>query len=231
MTQKKIALAIGSILVLVVAGVLVWRMKENQEELKPSFQKPVQSALEQSKETSTDIVARNLDISKWKTYRNEEYGFEFQYPEEMFEIFLGENEVFPDSDAPKAFSLSLNLFFNVNNNTVRTPILDISFNELENDYVALMNADAKCTEVLVGNRKGNLCGHKTVFNEVLRNYESFKSRGICSDDSIGSLVIELASRNIGQKKYTDGVSINLQCDHKESLGSIYRSIYESLHFF
>ena len=70
MTQKKIALAIGSILVLVVAGVLVWRMKENQEELKPSFQKPVQSALEQSKETSTDIVARNLDISKWKTYRH-----------------------------------------------------------------------------------------------------------------------------------------------------------------
>lgn len=231
MNQKKLIVGILVAFILAVTVVLVWQKKDNQE-LKQDFQKPVQSDSEQNQETSTDIIARNLDASKWKTYRNDEHGFEFRYPEEMFEIFLGEDEPVSDRDATKKFLLTLNLFFNINNNTVKTPALSIFFNELENDYAAAMRADMKCAEVLVGAKKGRLCSNKTAFDEALRNYESFSSKGVCSDNSIdSSLVIELASRTIGQKKYTDGISINLQCDHKESLGTIYRSIYESLHFF
>lgn len=231
MNQKKLVVGVLIVLVLVATVVLVWQKKDNQE-LKQGFQKPIQSELEQNRETSTDIIARNLDTSEWKTYRNDEHGFEFRYPEEMFEIFLGENESVSDLDATKRFLLTLNLFFNINNNIVKTPVLSIFFNEPENDYAAAMRADMKCAEVLVGAKKGRLCSNKTAFDEALRNYESFSSKGVCSDNSIdSSLVIELASRTIGQKKYTDGISIDLQCDHKESLGTIYRSVYESLRFF
>lgn len=231
MNQKRLVVGVLIVLVLAVTAALVWQKKDNQE-LKQSFQKPIQSELEQNQETSTDIIARNLDTSKWKTYRNDEHGFEFRYPEEMFEIFLGENEPVSDRDATKKFLLTLNLFFNIDNNTVKTPVLSVFFNEPENDYAAAMRADMKCAEVLVGTKKGRLCNNKTAFDEALRNYESFSSKGICSDNSIdSSLVIELASKTIGQKKYIDGISINLQCDHKESLGAIYRSVYESLRFF
>lgn len=231
MNRKRLVIGVLIILILAVTIVLVWRQEYNQE-LKPGFQKPIQSELEQNQETSTDIIARNLDTSKWKTYRDDEHGFEFRYPEEMFEIFLGENESVSDRDATKRFLLTLNLFFNINNNTVKTPTLSIFLNEPENDYAAATRADMKCAEILVGAKKGLLCSNKTAFDEALRNYESFSGKGVCSDNSIdSSLVIELASRTIGKKKYTDGISINLQCDHKESLGTIYRSIYESLRFF
>ena len=146
MNQKKLVVGVLIVLVLVATVVLVWQKKDNQE-LKQGFQKPIQSELEQNRETSTDIIARNLDTSEWKTYRNDEYGFEFRYPEEMFEIFLGDNESVSDLDATKRFLLTLNLFFNINNNTVKTPVLSIFFNEPENDYAAAMRADMKCAEV------------------------------------------------------------------------------------
>jgi hypothetical protein len=39
-----------------------------------------QTSENQTQETSTEIIARNLDVSTWKTYRNEQIGIEFKYP-------------------------------------------------------------------------------------------------------------------------------------------------------
>ncbi len=32
--------------------------------------------------TTTDVITGDVDTSEWKTYKNEEYGFEFRYPSE-----------------------------------------------------------------------------------------------------------------------------------------------------
>ncbi len=230
MKKYKFLILAGIGIILIGGLFLIWQKREKQG-LK-DIQTPIRSESEQKQETSADIVARNLDTSKWKTYRNDEYRFEFRYPEEMFEIFLEGNDDGSDKNVPKRFVLTLNLFFNTGNNTARTPILSVFFNEPEDDYAAAVNAGAKCTEVLVDARKGRLCSNGVVFSEALRNYESFRSKGICADNSIdSSLVIELASKNAGTKRYTDGISIDLHCDHKESLGIIYQSIYDSLRFF
>lgn len=229
MKKQYLYILAGFGIFLVGGVVLIWQ-KNVEYELEQDIQKPVRS--EQKQETSADIIARNLDISKWKTYRDDEYGFEFKYPEEIFEVFLEREGPDSNQNIPKKLFLTLNLFFDVNGNSARTPILSIFFNQPEDDYSADVKEDAKCAEVFVGIKKGKLCSNKTVFDEVVQDYESFKNKGACADNGIdSSIVVELASRNIGQKKYTDGISINLYCDHKESLWSIYRSVYESLRFF
>lgn len=46
-------------------------------------------------------AANNFDISKWKTYRNEKYGFEFRYPKNPKVIateITGENDPYPSGD-------------------------------------------------------------------------------------------------------------------------------------
>lgn len=228
MKKQQLSILLGIGVVLIGGVVLVWQKEINQMSHQ-NIQKPILS--EQKQETSTDIIARNLDVSKWKTYRNEEYRFEFKYPEEMFEISF-QNDDSDNQDFPKGFFLTLNLFFDINNNTVRTPILSIFFNERENDYVAATNANVRCENISIDTKNGKLCSGKNSFDEKLRNYESFKNKGVCADGSIDtSLFIELATRSVSERRFTDGISIDLHCDHKESLGAIYRSIYESLRFF
>jgi len=83
-----IAIGIILILVLIVGGYTYWQYSEMQKEEidLPEVKIPDKTVvIEKEKEvTSTEPKEKTstggIDISDWKTYRNEEYGFEIKYP-------------------------------------------------------------------------------------------------------------------------------------------------------
>lgn len=67
--QKKLLILALVVLVFIAGGVLVWKEKPSQGLLQSETEKEV-------------IISEGADRSDWKTYRNEEYGFEMKYPKE-----------------------------------------------------------------------------------------------------------------------------------------------------
>ena len=75
MSKNKGFSAIVLIIILAIlagGGYAVWQKEDSNNKVPP----PVINTDEQID------IANNTDISDWQTYRNEEYGFEFQYPED-----------------------------------------------------------------------------------------------------------------------------------------------------
>jgi len=93
--SKKIILIIIGIAVLIILGASVYSWKINEVNLDlDSSVSPSSSPSSAPATTSEPLIAPtpafNSDISDWKTYRNEEYGFKFKYPQNW--ISRGETE-------------------------------------------------------------------------------------------------------------------------------------------
>lgn len=80
--NKKITIISIVILLALLAGAGVWKWKNNPQNITEQ-----QKQNEQNKNESDDLVTEKdppvlekIDTSNWQTYRNEEYGFEFKYP-------------------------------------------------------------------------------------------------------------------------------------------------------
>jgi hypothetical protein len=71
--QKKFIILALIVLIIVAGGVIVWSKKMNQE----VSEKNVKEEVKIAENTNTN----NVDTSDWKTYRNEEFGFEVKYPQ------------------------------------------------------------------------------------------------------------------------------------------------------
>ncbi len=81
------------ILIALVGGVVLWQQKNSQQETKQRTNKEItkqtqeQKIKEQSNAQNQTIDGElkpeeKIDTSSWKTYRNEEFGFEFKYPKD-----------------------------------------------------------------------------------------------------------------------------------------------------
>ena len=90
MSHKPLFLATALIVLLVIAGAFCWMSRRQQVVVdQPVVTDPVGEASAQVEpETS-------VDTSDWKTYRNEEYGFEMKYPKEY--AYFVPNETFEET--------------------------------------------------------------------------------------------------------------------------------------
>ena len=85
MSKKTLFIFLAFLLVVtLVTGWFVYRAKVAGNVAHPISEKSISSPPEKHPETSQDIPS--VDTSDWKTYRNEEYGFEVKYPKEWESI-------------------------------------------------------------------------------------------------------------------------------------------------
>ncbi len=84
---KKIIIICLVVVILGIIGYIYWATEKDTRDI---TQEP-HVLLPPSLMIADDVIESELNISKWKTYRNEEYGFEIKYPTDWRERFQDDN--------------------------------------------------------------------------------------------------------------------------------------------
>jgi hypothetical protein len=120
--KKKIIISGMLVVIILAIGIGFWVWKKN--EIKKQEQSQLQQEKANKNQENTDI-----DMSDWKTYKDEKYGFEFNYPPNLtpkfqneygnvkLDVIFNENELKADS---KYLAFTLKVFNNQKgeNNTI-----------------------------------------------------------------------------------------------------------------
>ncbi len=165
------------------------------------------------------------DTSNWKTYRNEEYGFEVKYPESMFYP-----KEITDSNGGLYVQLTQKGYL-IND---RNHSVSISIYELKSIKAYHMERYGKCTPVKVANTKGKICGYEKEkfatygpnFQKHLNAYTSFVKEGICSE----SFYVFFAERRVRDAGDFFN-SLAIDCNNENGMEKVYKQIYDSIVFF
>ncbi|MGB0757202.1 MAG: PsbP-related protein [Patescibacteria group bacterium] len=104
--NKKNIIVIISILGILLIGGSVWYVQKNNQ---PDNEDHTTQAPQEG-----ELIASDIDTSDWQTYRNEEYGFEFMYPEGWGVVLEGESFVnlFVSNDPLDEGSFKVKVFNN-----------------------------------------------------------------------------------------------------------------------
>lgn len=166
-----------------------------------------------AKEITGDIISRNIDISKWKAYRNEKYGIEFKYPEEIFNISETVN-----GDGSLYLVLYQNGYsIDDYNHQIQIVLNGIKsekeyFSESQTDTISMtVNTPMKKTGILIASTDNALM--------VKKKYNDFLNYGLCS---LMTIYFDKT------KDYRDYIIIG--CEDYYGIGYIYKNIYESIYF-
>ncbi|OGF28294.1 hypothetical protein A2477_03325 [Candidatus Falkowbacteria bacterium RIFOXYC2_FULL_47_12] len=84
--NKKVIISVATVIILaLIGGGVFWYLKTQKREVNPPV---TENKPEQTQDNNNQLqrqvassTTKDIDMSNWETYRNEEYGFEVKYPE------------------------------------------------------------------------------------------------------------------------------------------------------
>lgn len=196
---------------------------------------PVQAPVVDDEEIVADNNISEIDISSWKTYRNEELGLEFKYPEEWGSLFESEED-FPDTNAfhPSRIRVSIS---NLKDNPV---ILEVDNGEdrmgrgkFTGDIVIDVNSQDYIENFCQNQKDKNIskCEHKVNSNNIsfVKYEDELCSEGGCFGKGLFYLIYNSNSEYRGILLYTYNIQEDkIIVDHKEEM--IFDSLIDNLKF-
>lgn len=148
--KKSYLIITAFFLIALGVGVSVW--EQHQEQMKRD-----DAAVEADTE-------QDIDTSDWKTYRNEEYGITFKYPNDI--------TVSDDIDSSRIFYIYID-----------SSRIGIILNGLGTEKYGYAKKQGFCTDVTIFGRNGEVCGKDQSDREVQKEaLRSFVQDRTCLDD-------------------------------------------------
>jgi hypothetical protein len=203
MNQKKVVIGILAALALVAIGVFVWE----KSAIKPSDTNPGSQA---------DTKTKN-----WKTYQNDEYGIEFEYPETLLYVTDG-------VDGAEVFDINI-----IQNGRTRKDIdksggMSILLNDFASQKYGVAKEQGLCEGVDVFGKKGEVCDEKVSDKGRAKDaFLSFIENGTCSEN-VSVIFFEPEYSN----KTAFGMnSIYISCDqNNQEIIGVFQKIYQTIRF-
>lgn len=214
MNKKMIVVVAIAVILAFGAGFWVW--KNYQDVAQQEAQNQEQQKNEQKKDEQ-----EVMDTSDWKTYRNEEFGIEFKYPENLLYI----KEIVDSADI-----LDISIIQNGRQgNDVNKPgAMRISVNNFADMKYGVAKKDGLCEDVEVLGQRGEVCDEKISDKGNARKaYSTFIQKGICFQN-VGFGFFEPQYSN----KDAFGMNtIYISCDQNNpKITKVFQKIYQSIRF-
>lgn len=171
--------------------------------------------------------AEPIDTSNWKTYRNEEYGFEFKYPEGFFdlkEMFLSEPIGLYTAAIPRRFEIRL-VEKGYSMDDYKHQIW-LGFNILKSVKEYDSESEKGVVEVKVpfSSTQGKFYSRQEVQSERQSRYRLFVESGICDPETFTVIFDETEHPDGDVRNY-----VHVGCDGDEA-GKVYQAVYNSIRF-
>lgn len=216
---KKLLLTLS--LFLAVGGSIFYIWKQ-QAVVAPTIPEPVVQP------EPTPSPDEPIDTSDWKTYRNEEYGFELKYPEQMFEIKeidFSEPVGLYTSPLPKRYEVHL-IEKGYSMDDYRHQIW-LSLNALKSEKESSFEREDGVVEVLVpfSSKLGKFYSRKETKVTRENQYKLFVDKGVCDPETFTIIFDEIEHPSGDFRSY-----VHVGCEGNKN-GWIYRSIYSSFRFW
>ena len=220
MPKKTLLISIIFLLVAAsVAGWFVYRAKVERESTSSVSNVSKDNTVATSEpRTPADIsVPSDIDTSDWKVYRNEEYGFEVKYPENLFDF----REISDFDSATQIFIIEKGYSIDEVRHTIA-----FVFNQLESEKSYDMRRNGECINVsLFKGRSGVICGYGDQVVAQRDDYNLFLDNISCKN--LFEIWFNERKRSVGDVFS----SARFGCSDNPSLRGIYKAIYDSVEFF
>lgn len=222
MPQRLILALFLTLLLIVGGGVYFWQLEQAHA---PGIE-PVEEVTSESIPTVEPETP--IDTSDWKTYRNEKYGFEFKYPEQMFEIqeidFVEPVGLYT-SPLPKQLEVRLiEKGYSIDDYKHQ---IWLSLNTLKSEKESSFESEDGVVEVQVpfSSKLGKFYSHQEAKVTREHQYKLFVDKGICDPETFTIIFDEIDHPDGEFRSY-----VHVGCEGKKK-GLIYRSVYNSFRFW
>jgi hypothetical protein len=212
--QKTIVIVTIAIILALGAGFWVWKKQVNWITSQDQIKK------EEIAKTNTDVTDTS-DTFDWKTYRNDQYGIEFKYPENMLYVNDG-------VDSAEVFHMDIIQNGRQGKDINKPGWMRITLNSFADQKYGVAKEQGLCESVDVFGKRGEVCDEKkSDKGKAKESFLTFVQKGICFQN---------VSVIFFEPKYSNNDafgmnSIGILCDKDDQkITMVFQKIYQSIHF-